>query len=55
MATEKCKCQYYDEVSQECGYHGCPITKEMKEKCDVENNKRKEKENEGHERYPCSN
>lgn len=31
----KCKCQYYDEVSEECGYHGCPVTKEMKDKCDV--------------------
>jgi len=31
----KCKCQYYDEVSQECGYHGCPVTKQMKEECDT--------------------
>lgn len=29
-------CQYYDEFSEECGYHGCPVTKEMKENCDVE-------------------
>lgn len=35
MKKEKCKCQYYDEVSGECGYHGCPVTPEMKEMCDT--------------------
>lgn len=43
MKKGKCNCQYYDEVSKECAYHGCPITEKMKKACDIDKGKREQK------------
>ena len=39
MKKLKCNCQYYDEVTGECAYHGQPITPEMVKLCDIDRGK----------------